>query len=514
MIARLPQRDLPPPLILVADEEPKIVEAIVAALQLHHYRVSVAEDGDEALRRAHGESPDLIIASVRLKGRGGLELCGTLRREVEWGDMPIMLLSTATDPEARVEALAHGADDLVCKPFSSRELVARVQRLVSRARETDRYRTRSQELERDVARLEVEGRRVRDDAERERSLRALANGLHSSLMRTLDLDELDARLLRECCAHTGARSAALLSQGRTGAWAVTTVRGDLPERWSTLTLEPGGACVGWVHALGRPALLAELERLGDMAREVGELAAHGVAIVGVVPGPNAPSAVVVCEERPDGRPFSAPERERFGALCASAAPARAVARRFREQQDRTLELLSGSGEERRREVARETKQRLLALAAHLGASPADEAVLTRALDLGPWAWSDAGRSALDDLVSDGLSNELKQVRDLVIDADGCARGEPGVDNDSLPLLAAAGLRYQVLRLSGRSAFESWRTAASWMGAQVQPALRGAFPELLEAAPVKAGMGTSVGVPAATAAGTGQRAATSSPSSPA
>jgi DNA-binding response OmpR family regulator len=325
MIARLPQRDLPPPLILVADEEPKIVEAIVAALQLHHYRVSVAEDGDEALRRAHGESPDLIIASVRLKGRGGLELCGTLRREVDWGDMPIMLLSAATDPEARVEALAHGADDLVCKPFSSRELVARVQRLVSRARETERYRNRSQELERDVVRLEVEGRRVRDDAERERSLRALANGLHGSLMRTLDLDELDARLLRECCVHTGARSAALLSQDRTGTWAVTTVRGDLPERWSTLTLEPGGACVGWVNALGRPALLAELERLGDMARELGELAAHGVAMAGVVPGPNAPSAVVVCEERPDGRPFSALERERFAVRVCGTGTGRGAA---------------------------------------------------------------------------------------------------------------------------------------------------------------------------------------------
>jgi CheY-like chemotaxis protein len=102
-------RNLPPPLVLVADEEPQVVEAIVAALQLHHYRVSVAEDGDEVLRRAHGESPDLIIASVRLKGRGGLELCGTLRREVDWGDMPILLLSAANDPEARVEALAHGA---------------------------------------------------------------------------------------------------------------------------------------------------------------------------------------------------------------------------------------------------------------------------------------------------------------------------------------------------------------------------------------------------------------------
>jgi hypothetical protein len=85
-------------------------------------------------------------------------------------------------------------------------------------------------------------------------------------------------------------------------------------------------------------------------------------------------------------------------------------------------------------------------------------------------------------VGDGLSRELKRVRELAIDADGCAQGAPGADEDTLPLLAAAGLRYQVLRLSGRSAFESWRTSASWMGVQGHPAFRGAFPEALEPGP--------------------------------
>src|SRR4030095_1447739 len=99
------------------------------------------------------------IASVRLKSRGGLELCGTLRREVDWGDMPILLLSAANDPEARVEALAHGADVRVPKLSAPRGLFARAQRLVSRARETTRFRNRSQELERDVVKLESEARR-------------------------------------------------------------------------------------------------------------------------------------------------------------------------------------------------------------------------------------------------------------------------------------------------------------------------------------------------------------------
>ena len=525
MIARLPgsSRDLPPPLVLVADEDPQVVEAIVAALQLHHYRVSVAEDGDEVLRRAHGESPDLIIASVRLKGRGGLELCGTLRREVEWGDMPILLLSAANDPEARVEALAHGADDLVTKPFSPRELFARAQRLVSRARETTRFRNRSQELERDVAKLESEARRARDEAERERSLRALAGGLTATLLRTIDVDELDARLLRECCAQTGARSAALLSLNRAallspdratfrggapsadpGGWTVTAVRGDLPERWSALALEPNAACVAWLTALGRPALRVELERLTEMARDVGELSAHGVAMLGVVAGGagarSGPGAIVVCEERPDGAPFGALERERFGALCAAAAPARAVALRFREQQDRALDLVSepSSADPRRQEAARESSDRLLALAARLDVPSSDRAALARVLELGPWAWSDAGRAAIAQLAGDGPSSELRRMRELVIDADDCSRGQSGASADALPLLAAAGLRYQALRISGRSAFESWRTAASWLGVQGHASLRGEFPEALE--PARSGADARRGGPAARAAG--------------
>jgi hypothetical protein len=213
-------------------------------------------------------------------------------------------------------------------------------------------------------------------------------------------------------------------------------------------------------------------------------------------GPPGPSAVVVCEERPDGAPFTALERERFGALCAAAAPARAVALRFRELQDRALELVAEpeSADPRRREVAREASDRLLALAARLDVADADRAALARVLGLGPWAWSDAGRAAIAQLAGEGPASDLRRMRELVIDADECSRGEPGASDDALPLLAAAGLRYQALRISGRSAFESWRTAASWLGVQGHASLRGEFPEALE--PARAGADTRRGEAAA------------------
>ena len=167
MIPRLPgpPRDQPPPLALVADEDPNVVEAIMRALQSVHFRVSTALDGDDALRRVRSEMPELVIASWRLPRRSGLELCDTLRREPEHGDVPVLLLAAKPDTELRIEALAHGADDVLGKPISPRELIARAQRLVLRTRQTSRHRRRATELERDLHRLEQEARRAREQAE-------------------------------------------------------------------------------------------------------------------------------------------------------------------------------------------------------------------------------------------------------------------------------------------------------------------------------------------------------------
>src|SRR5262249_61123345 len=114
----------------------------------NHFRVTLAHDGDEALRRAQSEQPDLVIADVRLPARSGLELCDILRRDSEQGDVPVVLLSPPSDSDARVEALAHRAAALIGKPFSPRELVACAQRLVTRARESARHARRSHRLPR------------------------------------------------------------------------------------------------------------------------------------------------------------------------------------------------------------------------------------------------------------------------------------------------------------------------------------------------------------------------------
>jgi DNA-binding response OmpR family regulator len=115
--------------ILVVDDEPPIVELLSYNLERAGYAVLVARDGQQALAVARREDPDLVILDLMLPELDGLEVCRVLRREC---DVPIIML-TARDAEVdRVVGLELGADDYVVKPFSVRELVARVKSVLRR----------------------------------------------------------------------------------------------------------------------------------------------------------------------------------------------------------------------------------------------------------------------------------------------------------------------------------------------------------------------------------------------
>ena len=117
--------------ILVVDDEPSIVDVLTYNLEKAHYRVLVATDGEEALSLARREQPDLIILDLMLPGLDGLQVCRTLRRE---GDVPIIMLTALDEEVDRVVGLELGADDYVVKPFSVRELMARVKSVLRRTR--------------------------------------------------------------------------------------------------------------------------------------------------------------------------------------------------------------------------------------------------------------------------------------------------------------------------------------------------------------------------------------------
>ncbi len=116
--------------ILVVDDEQTLRETLVDALEADGYRVVAAADGREALTRFRAERPDLVLLDLMLPELSGIEVCRIIRAE---SDVPIIML-TAKDSEVdKVVGLELGADDYVTKPFSLRELAARVRALLRRS---------------------------------------------------------------------------------------------------------------------------------------------------------------------------------------------------------------------------------------------------------------------------------------------------------------------------------------------------------------------------------------------
>ncbi len=146
--------------ILVVDDEPKITQLVRDYLESAGFGVVTAGDGREALMRARTERPDLVILDLGLPQLDGLDVTRSLRRD---GDLPIIMLTARDDETDKLIGLELGADDYVTKPFSPRELVARV-RAVLRRRDRgaadDLLRAGALTLDMPRMRLEVDGRAV------------------------------------------------------------------------------------------------------------------------------------------------------------------------------------------------------------------------------------------------------------------------------------------------------------------------------------------------------------------
>src|SRR5512142_2954798 len=118
--------------ILVVDDEPSITNLVSAYLKPEGYEVYTAADGNAGLKAARAHKPDILVLDVMLPGIDGIELLSRLRRE---SDVYVIMLTARTEETDKIVGLSMGADDYVSKPFSPRELVARVKALLRRPRQ-------------------------------------------------------------------------------------------------------------------------------------------------------------------------------------------------------------------------------------------------------------------------------------------------------------------------------------------------------------------------------------------
>jgi two-component system OmpR family response regulator len=121
--------------VLIVDDDKNLLEVIKYNLVKEGYSVVLAENGTQAVETARQEKPDLIILDVMMPGLDGFEVCRILRKEMS---VPILMLSARTDEIDKVVGLELGADDYISKPFSVRELLARVRATLRRRQAIER----------------------------------------------------------------------------------------------------------------------------------------------------------------------------------------------------------------------------------------------------------------------------------------------------------------------------------------------------------------------------------------
>jgi DNA-binding response OmpR family regulator len=143
--------------VLVVDDEPIVREVVVRYLRREGYTTLEADDGDRARALLEGESPDLVVLDLMLPGTDGLELCRWIRSRSE---LPVIMLTARGEEADRIVGLELGADDYVTKPFSPRELAARVRTVLRRAGPAP---AGAERLTFDDLELDAETREVRRD---------------------------------------------------------------------------------------------------------------------------------------------------------------------------------------------------------------------------------------------------------------------------------------------------------------------------------------------------------------
>src|SRR5262245_26618071 len=334
------------PCILVVDDDRRVVDLLNIALAAHGYRVVSAVDGEEAVRLALGKRPDLVVLDVRLPKKSGFEVCEILRQDPDDPFLPIIMVSAASEMEARLQGFARGADDYLSKPFSPKELVARIKRLLARATDARESRRRSREAESELMRTRDNVKRAHAELQRERRLREFTAGLARDLHGALDAEELAGRFLLAVQTQLDVGVAALLAPDRAGgAFVPVAIRGDGLDRVSPLSLPAESDLMMLLAGLGRPLRRSELERFPEMDEALKGLVTQGISLIAPLRGTNGIEGVLLTDDRLDGADAWALDLAVLPLLCDAAAFGLANARRCRALADGLVEtMIARAGE--------------------------------------------------------------------------------------------------------------------------------------------------------------------------
>jgi DNA-binding response OmpR family regulator len=125
------KEDFMPRNVLVVDDEPNILLCLEFLMKKEGHNVRIARDGEEALAEIRKEPPDLVLLDVMMPKRNGFDVCEIIRANPQWKDVRVVMLTAKGRDVEREKGFAAGADDYITKPFSTRDVLAQVERLLA-----------------------------------------------------------------------------------------------------------------------------------------------------------------------------------------------------------------------------------------------------------------------------------------------------------------------------------------------------------------------------------------------
>jgi DNA-binding response OmpR family regulator len=449
MAPRRPAFDPPaerPVTILVADDDARVVELLEIAFGAHGWRVVRAADGEEAIRLAGSEQPDLVVLDVRLPRRSGLDVCEALRRDPVAADVPVIMVSAMAETEARIQGLARGADDYLAKPFSPKELVARIRRMLARSRDARATRRLGVEAEIELARTRDEARRQHQELRHAQRVREMSAAMTRDLLRRGDREDLAAAFLAALDAQLCTGLSALLAPGEDARrFEPVAVRGSGADRLLGLALARDGEVARLADGLGRVVRVAELERFPELRAELPALAAAGISLLAPVTSADGLEALLVLDDKRDGSDLTRAEVDLLHALLAELGTVLSQQRRLEAQataMERLLLIVADRAEPGSVAARTEAAAWVTRVARDRSGSWRAAVRVGALVRLGGWIASDAAAAVLAEAAARDVTGNLGRLATLT------ARATARMSSPEEAVLVRAGWAWTAARVAG------------------------------------------------------------------
>ena len=328
-----------PPRVLVVDDDSRVVELLQITLGGRGYRVSTAHDGDEALESVRSQRLDFVVLDVRLPKRSGFEVCEAIRSDPDRKSLPIILISGNAATDSRLQGLRAGADDYLTKPFSPRELLLKMQRILERNRDHDVLALKTEVLEAEVHRQRDRLREIRNDFQGH--LVRLGSILEriQDLNRHRSINEILNRFVLTAVGILDFDAVALLLPDE-GRLCPRVHRGLHLKEPDSLRIDPSSATARLLAESQRVIATDDLALRPECRHEVGLLSAAGLLwCVGVKLGDEL-RAVLCVGERSDRQGLDRFDLRLIEALAESVGTSLANAEAFERTQSSFLETIT------------------------------------------------------------------------------------------------------------------------------------------------------------------------------